>query len=282
MSALFFQIRMVICLNYQFSYLLNLAVSLKKRHRALFLSTFFEHRLEKQYDKKAYYLNLKGNQPMEHTTSDGRILVMTAVEGEREAVLRGLKGDTRFVVELAGVGAPSAAASTALALATGGYRLVISAGIGGGFVKVAALESVVVADAIIAADLGAETAEGFSSVDELGFGSSRIAVNAATAQRFVQALRDAGQTAVAGPILTVSTATGTAATAERLAKRVPGAAAEAMEGYGVAVAANRFELPMMEIRTISNTVGPRDRASWRIKEALQALEAAFSTLTEVI
>ncbi|MBJ8192473.1 futalosine hydrolase, partial [Bacillus cereus] len=54
---------------------------------------------------------------MEHTTSDGRILVMTAVEGEREAVLRGLKGDTRFVGELAGVGAPSAAASPALALA---------------------------------------------------------------------------------------------------------------------------------------------------------------------
>ncbi|MNW39569.1 Futalosine hydrolase [compost metagenome] len=247
------------------------------------MSTFFEHRFEKQYDKGAYYLNLKGNQPMEHTTSDGRILVMTAVEAEREAVLRGLKGDTRFVVELAGVGAPSAAASTALALAaTGDYHLVISAGIGGGFVEVAALESVVVADAIIAADLGAETAEGFSSVDELGFGSSRIAVNVATAQRFVQALRAAGQTAVAGPILTVSTATGTAATAERLAKRVPGAAAEAMEGYGVAVAANRLELPTMEIRTISNAVGPRDRAAWRIKEALQALEAAFSTLTEVI
>lgn len=219
---------------------------------------------------------------MEHTTSDGRILIMTAVEGEREAVLRGLKGDSRFAVELAGVGAPSAAVSTALALAGAGYRLVISAGIGGGFVDVAALESVVVADAIIAADLGAETAEGFSSVDELGFGSSRIAVNGATAQRLVQALRAAGQTAVTGPILTVTTATGTAATAERLATRVPGAAAEAMEGYGVAVAANRLGLPVMEIRTISNAVGPRDRAAWRIKGALQALEAAFSTLTEVI
>ncbi|WP_442950188.1 phosphorylase family protein, partial [Paenibacillus sp. 1-18] len=58
--------------------------------------------------------------------------------------------------------------------------------------------------------------------------------------------------------------------------------AEAMEGYGVAVAANKLGLPVMEIRTISNAVGPRDRAAWRIKEALQALEAAFSTLTEVI
>jgi futalosine hydrolase len=207
---------------------------------------------------------------------------MTAVEAEREAVLRGLKGDTRFAVELAGVGAPSAAALTALALADGEYSLVISAGIGGGFADVAGLESVIVADVIIAADLGAETAEGFSSVDELGFGSSRIAVNGATVQRLVQALRAAGQTATAGPILTVSTTTGTATTAERLAARVPGAAAEAMEGYGVAVAANRLELPVMEIRTISNAVGPRDRAAWRIKEALQALEAAFSTLTEVI
>lgn len=219
---------------------------------------------------------------MEHITSDGRILVMTAVESEREAVLRGLKGDTRFAVELAGVGAPSAAASTALVLAAGDVRLVISAGIGGGFAEATGLESVVVADAIIAADLGAETADGFSSVDELGFGCSRITVNTAISQRIVQALRAAGQTAVAGPILTVTTATGTSATAEQLAKRVPGAAAEAMEGYGVAVAANKLGLPVMEIRTISNAVGPRDRAAWRIKEALQALEAAFSTITEVI
>ncbi|MGC7879870.1 futalosine hydrolase, partial [Desulforudis sp. 1190] len=33
-----------------------------------------------------------------------RILVMTAVSAEREAVLRGLRGDSRFDVLVAGVG----------------------------------------------------------------------------------------------------------------------------------------------------------------------------------
>ncbi|MEC0067451.1 futalosine hydrolase, partial [Paenibacillus thiaminolyticus] len=67
-----------------------------------------------------------------------------------------------------------------------------------------------------------------------------------------------------------------------LAQRVPGAAAEAMEGYGVAVAARQFGLPAFEIRSISNAVGPRNRAAWRIPEALKALEAACSVLPEVL
>ena len=216
------------------------------------------------------------------SAQEGSILIMTAVEAEREAVLRGLKGSTRFDVQLAGVGPASAAALTAKRLAAGGYRAVISAGIGGGFAGVAPVESIVVATSIIATDLGAETAEGFSSVDELGFGSSRLPVDAGTAVRWAQLLAAGGLQACAGPVLTVSTVTGTAATAAALAERVPGAAAEAMEGYGVAIAARYAGLPAFELRAISNAVGPRNRAEWRIKEALQSLDAAFKILTEVL
>ena len=83
-------------------------------------------------------------------------------------------------------------------------------------------------------------------------------------------------------MLTLSTVTGSAATADALAARVPGAAAEAMEGYGVAEAASRFGIPFIEIRAISNPVGPRDRAAWRIGDALAALEAASTHLAEVM
>ena len=41
----------------------------------------------------------------------GKILVMTAVAAERDAVRRGLKGADRFEVQLAGVG-PVSASST--------------------------------------------------------------------------------------------------------------------------------------------------------------------------
>jgi len=61
-----------------------------------------------------------------------RVLVMTAVTVEREAVERGLQGDSRFTVQLAGVGPIAAAAHTAAALATTEYDLVVSMGVAGG------------------------------------------------------------------------------------------------------------------------------------------------------
>ncbi|WJH32968.1 futalosine hydrolase [Paenibacillus sp. CC-CFT747] len=220
-----------------------------------------------------------------HTTPSGaepRVLIMTAVDAERQAVLRGLAGDPRFAAALAGVGPASAAARTMAALADGPpCRLVVSAGIAGGFAGAAAVETLVVADAVIAADLGAETPDGFRRVDELGFGESLAAVDAALAARAAGALQAAGLPVRLGPVLTVSTVTGTAATAMELAARFPGAAAEAMEGYGVAVAAALRGVPVLEIRAVSNAVGPRDRSAWRMKEALAALEQAFAVLREV-
>ncbi|MFB9276038.1 futalosine hydrolase [Cohnella cellulosilytica] len=214
----------------------------------------------------------------------GKILIMTAVEAEKEAVLRGLRGNPLCEVQAAGVGPAAAAASTALALAgkAGDYGLVVSAGIAGGFAGAAPVGSIVVASEAVAADLGAETPEGFAGVDKLGFGTNRLKADARIASRLLEALGDAGIPASLGPVLTLSTVTGSAATADALAARVPGAAAEAMEGYGVAEAASRFGIPFIEIRAISNAVGPRDRAAWRIGDALAALEAASTYLTEVI
>jgi futalosine hydrolase len=211
-----------------------------------------------------------------------RILVMTAVSIERDAVLRGLRGDSRFDVLVAGVGPVAAAVSTATALATVEYGLVLSAGIGGGFTGRAEVGSLVVADEIVAADLGAQTPEGFRSLDELGFGSTRIRVDADLVTRVAGALHAAGLPVTTGPVLTMSTVTGTAETAAELAARVPRATAEAMEGFGVAAVAHDRGVPILEIRAISNLVGPRDRAAWRISEALDALEAASTVLLEVL
>lgn len=213
-----------------------------------------------------------------------RVLVMTAVEAEREAVLRGLQGNSRFEVALAGVGPARAAARTARALAQANapFDLVISAGIGGGFAGVAAVGSIVVADRIVAADLGAESPDGFLTVDELGFGSAVVEADAALAERLVRRLAEGGLQAAAGAVLTVSAATGSAQKAAERVARVTGAAAEGMEGYGVAVAAQEWGLPALEIRTISNPVGPRDRSAWRIKEALGALEAAAAAFPDAL
>ncbi|HEU4962257.1 MAG TPA: futalosine hydrolase [Bacilli bacterium] len=210
------------------------------------------------------------------------ILIMTAVAVEQEAVLRGLAGDKRFAVKLAGVGPIAAGVNTTKALADKPYDLVISAGIGGGFPTRAEIGTLVVASDIVAADLGVETLDGFQSVDELGFGSSRVPVATDAATRVTEALQAADLPVTYGPVLTLSTATGTAATTDDLQRRVPHAAAEAMEGYGVAFAAHESGVPVLEVRAISNAVGPRDRGAWRIKDALAALEAAAQVLTEVL
>lgn len=157
----------------------------------------------------------------------------------------------------------------------------INAGIAGGFPNKADVKSVVLASEVIAADLGAETAEGFSSIEQLGFGISTIAIDHLQVKKVAEALQTAGLTTTIGPILTLSTVTGTTETTLQLTKRFPLATAEAMEGFGVALAAKEADVPMLEIRTISNLVGPRNKAAWKIKEALSTLETVSSVLAEV-
>jgi futalosine hydrolase len=208
-----------------------------------------------------------------------RVLVVTAVAAEADSVAAGLAlplPQPHVDVLAAGVGPAAAAAGTATALATGTYDLVVSAGIGGGFQPHAPIGALVVADAIIAADLGAETPDGYLPVDELGFGRTVHLPPAGVSARIAKAID-----AVYAPVLTVSTVTGTAARAAELAGRHPRAAAEAMEGFGVAEAAAAHCVPVLEIRAISNAVGPRDRAAWRIGEALDSLRYAFQLLTPV-
>ncbi|MFF3322140.1 futalosine hydrolase [Streptomyces sp. NPDC002889] len=218
-----------------------------------------------------------------------RVLVVTAVAAEADSVAAGVTDRVALAggytlmrtpaadVLAGGVGPAAAAAAAATALTTHPYDLVVCAGIGGGFAPHAPIGSLVVSDAIVAADLGAETPAGYLPVDELGFGRTVHRPPAELAARMAEALD-----AAYAPVLTVSTVTGTAARAAELTARHPRAAAEAMEGFGVAEAAAAHGVPVVEIRAVSNAVGPRDRAAWRIGEALDALRHAFQQLAPVL
>ncbi|MEV0932052.1 futalosine hydrolase [Streptomyces phaeochromogenes] len=244
-----------------------------------------------------------------------RVLVATAVLVERDAVAAAFApsaareyaipgatlsrvapaegGPLVFDLLAAGVGPAAAAAATAAALTaaalneqtdeqtddrtSGPYDLVVSAGIGGGFQPEAPVGSLVLADEITAADLGAETADGFVPVTELGFG----AVTHRPPESLVRAVA-AVTGARTGAVLTVNTVTGSAERAAELRRRHPRALAEAMEGFGVAEAATAHGVPVLELRAVSNPVGPRDRAAWRIGDALAALTGAFGKLAPAL
>ncbi|MFF0224938.1 futalosine hydrolase [Streptomyces sp. NPDC004629] len=223
----------------------------------------------------------------------------TAVPAERDAVAQAFPGTAREVrlpggtlhritgahtydLLAAGVGPALAAASTATALTAAAlhgspYALVVSAGIAGGFWPAAPVGSLVVADEITAADLGAETADGFLPVTGLGFGT----VSHRPPETLVREVT-AATGARAGTVLTVCTVTGTAARADALRARHPRALAEAMEGFGVAEAAAAHRVPILEVRAVSNPVGPRDRTAWRIGDALAALTEGFGKLAPAL
>lgn len=222
-----------------------------------------------------------------------RLLVVTAVDAERAAVVRGLgiedrpaaaaiEAGERVVVVAGGVGPAAAAAATASALAVAEVRnaafaLVISAGIAGGFVARAGLGTTVLATRSIAADLGADSDNGFLGLDSLGFGAAALDADADV----LEALRHRLPDALCGEVLTVSTVTGTAQRAAVLAERHPDALAEGMEGFGVASAADQAGVAFAEIRTIANPVGPRDRGAWRIEDALRALADAATAVASL-
>lgn len=167
-----------------------------------------------------------------------RILIVTAVAAEADSVAGGLAdlarpagelpvpgglllrrygatgpADVSVDVLVGGVGPAAVAASTGAALARAAlagepYHLVVSAGIAGGFPGRAPLGSLVVSDAVVAADLGADTPEGYLPVEELGFGRSVHAVPAALTGPVAAALAAAGLPHTTGGVLTVSTVTG--------------------------------------------------------------------------
>jgi futalosine hydrolase len=198
-----------------------------------------------------------------------RLLVVCAVQAERDALVAA--GVTAPVL-VAGVGPAAAAAAASRALVDAQYDLVLCAGIGGGF---APLEpgDIAVAAAIVFADLGAETPDGFLPVSRLGFGDERYAVPPEVAAGIAE--RTGGRL---GSVLTVATVTGTAASADELVRRFPDAVAEGMEGAGVAAAAALHGVATAEVRAISNAVGPRDRAAWQIPLALEALGRAIAAI----
>jgi futalosine hydrolase len=222
------------------------------------------------------------------------ILVVSAVDAERNAVVRDLgAGDEIEIVGRpgiridtgaglvhavsAGIGPVAAAATTAAALAAHTYDFVASAGIAGGFRDRAAVGSIVVADRVTFADLGVLGDDGFLDLRAMGLpqDNSYPLASGSIAQRLTTVIAARGQ------ILTLACMTGTDAAAEELQRRYPQAVAEAMEGFGVVEAAQRASrIPsyVTEIRAISNVIGRRDRTTWRMADAFDALSNAFATL----
>jgi len=93
-----------------------------------------------------------------------------------------------------------------------------------------------------------------------------FAMNAALLEKAGQALRAESIPYHTGTFVTVNCTTGTGARGSMLAHQHKGLC-ENMEGAAVARVCQKFSLPCLELRCISNLVEDRDTSQWKLKEA---------------
>lgn len=174
----------------------------------------------------------------------------------------------KFDILITGVG------MTATAFALGrhlnpAYSLVINLGIAGSFNRDLPLGALVNITSDQFAELGAEDGENFISLDELGFGRSRF-----TTSYTHPLLSEIPE----GRGITVNTVHGND---ERIAEVVNRLQPdmESMEGASVFYCCEKMDIPVLQIRTISNYVERRNRDNWQIGLAVRNLnEFAISFL----
>ena len=111
--------------------------------------------------------------------------------------------------------------------------------------------SAMIAGSIRCEGIGAGSGDGHRSAAALGFAES-----------------DTIELGDGDELLSVTAAAGSAHEAAERKARHPTAAGEEMEGYAVAVAAGLFGVGLTIVRGFSNAAGDRDRAGWRLADAL--------------
>lgn len=211
-------------------------------------------------------------------------------DGAEPPLRWGTWGNLRVAFAVTGPG-PTAAAH---ALGRAGERLAadlyLSVGVGGAFPRTGLNPGdLAVAVEENDGDLGVEPVEAGARPEPLaispeGFGPealrTRFAASAEHLPLLLNAARRTGHT-LSGPFATSALVTATAERAERF-HALYGAVCETMEGAAVARAAAAAGAAFVEVRGISNRVGPRSRGSWRLEEAARAAGAASSAFLDLL
>jgi futalosine hydrolase len=190
------------------------------------------------------------------------VCVSTEMEG---ALLRG-----HAPVLITGVGAVNAAITLTRFLAREEPRQIMVCGIGGAYPgSELAIGDVACAESECYGDLGANSPEGFLDMKALGF--PLVNGDPPIFNTFPLRIFPAERRA---RFVTLNTCTGTDSDAAAIEART-GGAIENMEGAAIAHVAALSGIPAGEIRGVSNVVGKRDRAAWRVREAAEAAQSAL-------
>lgn len=185
-------------------------------------------------------------------------------------MLRRHADPARVTVLRMGVGPVNAAHAVTLAITRSRPTAIVVCGIGGAYPESGlGIGTVACADSECYGDLGATSPAGFLDMQAIGFpiveGPPPI-FNVLPMQVFPSSRRVR--------FVTMSSCTGTDAAARAIEART-GGAVENMEGAAVAHVAALHDIPVGELRGISNRVTDRDTTAWRISEAATAAQEAL-------
>ncbi len=139
----------------------------------------------------------------------------------------------------------------------------------------ATLDLCLVADDLLADD-GVEMTARYASIAELGLGFiGPFTMNESWNERLSKKLGNVPTVRAA----TVSSGSASDARSLTLAWRT-GASIETMEGGAVAAVCEKFGVPLVQIRCVSNYTGDRDRGEWQLDAAVAKLQEAVLALRE--
>lgn len=207
--------------------------------------------------------------------------------GGRELFL-GCLSERKVALLHSGIGKINAASAVTALLESRIPGAVIVIGCGGAYPE-SGLEvgDLALATEEVLADEGVLTAEGFTDFARLGFPlldqggpvmTRRFAADPRLLEEARPLLEDAAATAgvnlATGPLVTVSTCSGTNQAALEMVRRTAGIC-ENMEGGAVAQICRLYEVPFLELRGISNRVENRDLSRWNLPLAAEVVQRAL-------
>ena len=138
------------------------------------------------------------------------------------------------------------------------------------------------------ADEGAESQEGFLDLEKLNLPTGETPNGEKLFNRFsghlpspetLEKFQSLNFRVIPGNISTVSSCTGSLTRAQELESRWE-LTAEGMEGASAALVAHSRGIPFLEVRGISNEVGPRNREAWNIPLACENAAKVVNTILE--
>ena len=209
--------------------------------------------------------------------------------GRLQAFRAGI-GGREVMLALTGMGKVNAASALTALLERFTPELVINVGCGGAFPGSGlAVGDLAIAQSETFADEGVQTPGGWRGLDLIGIpvfqGAGEPIFNSIElprdlAEGALLCAREQGIRALVGPFLTVSTCSGTAGHGDELLRRFPGIC-ENMEGAALAQVALIYEVPLLEVRGISNMVEDRDLARWELTRAVTQAQKFLLKYLEV-